>query len=89
MEQEYTNFAHDILQRVGKRVLRSVQDVAKEIEAGESKSLEQFVADKTDLGYEVWSLGSTFDKDWRKNLNDLFGRGLPRGQRILSRYPCT
>jgi len=68
---EYTNFIHDILVRVGKPVRRSVQDIAKEIEAGVAKNLEDFVQYKEqDLRVvPVWD--QLFDKNWAKHLDEL------------------
>lgn len=43
VDQEYTNYIHDILQRVGKQVKRSVQDLAKAIG---DKSIAEFAAYK-------------------------------------------
>ncbi|MDE2106377.1 MAG: hypothetical protein KGL39_54680, partial [Patescibacteria group bacterium] len=43
VDQEYTNYIHDILQRVGKPVKRSVQDLAKAIG---DKSIVEFAAYK-------------------------------------------
>lgn len=43
VQQDYTNFIHDILTRVGKPVRRSVQDLAGTIAAGEWANLEDFV----------------------------------------------
>jgi hypothetical protein len=71
VEPEYTNFIHDILMRVGKPVRRSIQDLAKQIEAGESKSLEDFVAAKTAALREVPVWDQLFDPTWRRKLEDL------------------
>ncbi len=46
VDQEYTNFMHDILMRVGRPVRRSVQDLQTEIAAGEYKDLQSFVEGK-------------------------------------------
>ena len=71
VEAEYTNFIHDILQRVGKPVRRSIQDVAKEIEAGVSKNLEDFVEYKSQQFrvMPVWE--ELFDSNWRKGVPDM------------------
>lgn len=71
VEPEYTNFIHDILQRVGKPVRRSIQDVAKEIEAGESKSLADFVANKAGMLREVAVWDQLFDQTWRKPVEEM------------------
>jgi hypothetical protein len=71
VEPEYTNFIHDILQRVGKPVRRSIQDVAKEIEAGESKNLAEFVANKAGMLREVAVWDQLFDQAWRKPVEEM------------------
>lgn len=43
VEQEYTNWVHDILGRVGSPVKRSVQDLAENIARSEQKTLADFV----------------------------------------------
>lgn len=46
VDQDYTNFVHDILLRVGKPVKRSIQDLAQTIENSGYKSLADFVDHK-------------------------------------------
>jgi hypothetical protein len=71
VEPEYTNFIQDILIRVGKPVRRSVHDLQSQIEAGESKSLAEFVANKSASLREVPVWDQLYDPAWRKNLDDL------------------
>lgn len=71
VEPEYTNFIQDILMRVGKPVRRSIQDLAKQIEVGESKNLEDFIGAKSAALREVAVWDELFDPNWRKNLDDL------------------
>lgn len=72
IDPAYTNFVHDILQRVGKQVRRSVQDIATEIEAGEFKSLQEFVEGKNGFYLrEVAVADMLFDPAFRKKFEDL------------------
>lgn len=71
VDPEYTNFVHDILMRVGKPVRRSIQDLAASIEAGTSKNLPDFVADKSSQLREVPVWDQLFDQAWRKDLKEL------------------
>ena len=43
MDQEYTNWVHDILLRTGKKIGRSVQDLQTELARGQQKTLADFV----------------------------------------------
>ena len=71
VDPEYTNYVHDILMRVGKPVRRSIQDLAASIEAGTSKNLPDFVADKSLQLREVPVWDQLFDQAWRKDLKEL------------------
>lgn len=72
IDQEYTNFIHDILMRVGKSVRRSVQDLETEIAAGEYKSLPEFVEGKETHGLrEVPVADILLDPNFRKKFEDL------------------
>lgn len=71
VEPEYTNFIHDILMRVGKPVRRSIQDLEANIAAGESKSLPDFVANKTAQLRELPVWDQLMDSAWRKDLKEL------------------
>lgn len=72
VDQEYTNFIHDILQRVGRPVRRSVQDIATEISAGEYKSLQDFVEGKNGFYLrEVAVADMLYDPAFRKRFEDL------------------
>ena len=71
MDPEYTNYVHDILMRVGKPVRRSIQDLEAQIAAGESKSLPDFVANKTAQLRELPVWDQLMDSAWRKDLKEL------------------
>lgn len=72
VDQEYTNFIHDILMRVGKPVRRSIQDLETEIAAGEYKSLPEFVQGKETHGLrEVPVADILLDPSFRKKFEDL------------------
>ena len=71
VEPEYTNFIHDILMRVGKPVRRSIQDLEANIAAGESKTLPDFVANKTAQLRELPVWDQLMDSAWRKDLKEL------------------
>lgn len=72
VDQEYTNFIHDILMRVGKPVRRSVQDLEGEIAAGEYKSLADFVEGKQSFYLrEVAVADMLKDPQFRKKFDDL------------------
>lgn len=72
VEQEYTNFVHDILSRIGKPIRRSLQDLQNSIEKGTFDSLEDFVSYKQshDLR-EVPVADFLLDPTFRKDFNDL------------------
>jgi hypothetical protein len=71
MEPEYTNFIHQVMGQIGKRVNRSVQDLAEGIAAGSSKSIEEFQKSKeADLReMPVWP--QLYDTTWKKQYQDL------------------
>jgi hypothetical protein len=71
VEPEYTNFIQGILMRVGKPVRRSIQDLAKQIEAGDETNLKDFTKAKSAMLREVAVWDELFDPNWRKNLDDL------------------
>jgi hypothetical protein len=71
VDPEYTGFIHGILMQVGKSVRRSIQDLQKHIESGESKSLEEFVSNKQMALREVPVWDQLFDQSWRKNVDAL------------------
>ena len=72
VDQEYTNFIHDILMRVGKPVRRSVQDLETEIGAGEHKNLQEFVDSKNGFYLrEVAVADMLYDPGFRKKFDDL------------------
>jgi len=72
IDQEYTNFIHDIMIKIGKPVRRSVQDIATEIEAGEYKDLPSFVEGKETFGLrEVAVADLLLDPQFRKDYKAL------------------
>lgn len=72
VDPAYTNFIHDILMRVGKPVRRSIQDLQTEIEAGEYKTLQDFVEGKETHGLrEVPVADILLDPAFRKKFEDL------------------
>lgn len=71
IEQEYTNFIHDILMRVGKPVRRSVQDLITEIEKGAHKDLASFVQSKINDGRVMPVAEWIQNSSWRKDLDEL------------------
>lgn len=72
IDPAYTNFIHDILQRVGKPVRRSIQDIATEIGAGEFKSLQDFVEGKNGFYLrEVAVADMLYDPAFRKKFESL------------------
>lgn len=72
VDQEYTNFIHDILMRVGKPVRRSVQDLETEIGVGEYHTLKDFVEGKQSYYLrEVAVADILFDQNFRKKFEDL------------------
>lgn len=68
MDPEYTNFIHQILGSVGKPVRRSIQDLRENIEAGNAKTIEDFVNEKQGQLREIpvapW-LTADFRKDYQ------------------------
>lgn len=72
VDQEYTNFIHDILLRVGRPVKRSVQDLADSIARGEQKNLEDFVdyKEQHDLR-EVPVAEILYDPAFRRDFDNL------------------
>lgn len=72
VDQEYTNFIHDILLRIGRPVRRSIQDLETEIAAGEYKDLQSFVEGKNGFYLrEVAVADQFFDPNYRKDFADL------------------
>jgi hypothetical protein len=72
VDQEYTNFIHDILLRVGRPVRRSVQDLQTEIAAGEYKSLADFVEGKQSFYLREVAVADILqDPAFRKKFEDL------------------
>lgn len=72
VQQDYTNFIHDILSRVGQPIRRSVQDLAGTIAKGEWKNLQEFVEYKQghDLR-EVPVADFLYDQNFKKEFGDL------------------
>lgn len=72
IDQEYTNFIHDIFLRIGQPVKRSVQDLQESIARGEQKSLADFVDFKEGHDMrEVPVAEFLLDPAFRKDTKDL------------------
>jgi hypothetical protein len=69
--QEYTNWIHDILMRVGYRVDRTPEDLANSINHMNNKTLEQFVQNREDMLREVPVADFLLDPKFKKNFDDL------------------
>lgn len=68
VDQDYTNYIHQILMSIGKPVRRSIHDLAENIGAGYSKTLEEFVNEKQgqlrELPVAPWLADPSFRKDY-------------------------
>lgn len=75
VDQDYTNWIHQILTRVGRTVKRSVQDLEESLARGGdtgAKTLEDFVDHKQIFGLrEVPVAEFLFDNNWRKPFEEL------------------
>ncbi len=72
VDPQYTNYIHDILQRVGRSVRRSVQDLETEIAAGEFPDLKSFVEGKNSFYLREMAVADMlFDPSFRKAFDDL------------------
>lgn len=74
---EYTNWVHDILQRVGYPVNRSIQDLAESIARQPETTLEDFMNEKEKLWAGMRELPVAdflLDPDFRKPINELSHR---------------
>jgi hypothetical protein len=71
VDTEYTPFIHQILTQVGKPVRRSMEDIEKQIGAGEAKDLEEFVENKTAALREVPVWDQLYDRGWKKSFDAL------------------
>jgi len=72
VDQDYSNWIHDILLRIGRSVKRSIQDLAGAIERSEHKTLEDFVAYKE--GHDMRELPVAeflMNPEFRKSFDDL------------------
>ena len=69
--QEYTNFIHDILYRVGKPIGRSLQDLKTAIESSGYKDLEAFVEAKEANLREMPVAEFLFDQGFMKDFDRL------------------
>jgi len=68
VEQEYTNWVHDILQRVGEPIRRSIQDLQQSLGG---KTLEEFVAEKESAFREIPVADFLLDQGFRKRVDDM------------------
>lgn len=72
MEPEYTNWVHDILMRIGKKVKRGPADLAREIEAsGSGATLGEFVENKAEWLRELAVWDELHDGSWSKPYKDM------------------
>lgn len=72
INQEYTNWTHDILMRVGKPVKRSIQDLEGSLSRSEGGSLEDFVNHKEQYGMRELPVAEfLFDGKWSKPFEKL------------------
>src|SRR5882757_6030579 len=71
VEQEYTDFIHDILWRVGKPIQRSLQNLAEAKEMSGYKDLESFVDSKTGMMHEMPVAEFLFDPNYRKQIDEM------------------
>jgi len=71
MDPEYTNWVHQIMAQIGKKVRRSGDDLQREIDASTSKTLQDFVQNKTQWlqAMPVWD--QLYDPKWTKNYKEL------------------
>lgn len=74
IEPEYLNYVHRVLMQIGKPVRRSIQDLAKEIEARASPGSEDFgafVSAVNSRGREMPVWPQLLDDAWKKGFEDL------------------
>jgi hypothetical protein len=71
MDPEYTNWVHQIMAQIGKKVQRSSDDLQREIDASTSKTLQDFVQNKTQWlqAMPVWD--QLYDRKWAKSYKEL------------------
>lgn len=69
---EWTNFIHSVMVRVGLPVKRSVQDIAKEIDAGVEKNLRDFIDRRSRLYMRDFDIPEyLLNEGWRKPLDEM------------------
>ena len=72
VDQEYTNWIHTILGRVGSPVKRSGQDLQDAIGRSDQKTLEDFVGYKESFGLrEVPVADFLYDPNWRADMKNI------------------
>lgn len=71
MEPEYTDQVHDIMQRIGQPVKRSIQDLQESITREGYKNLADFVDQKQQALRVVDAWEPLLSGDWRKDYNSL------------------
>jgi hypothetical protein len=69
--QEYTNWVHDILTRVGYTVHRTSEDLRNEIAANPDHSLSDFLDTKTSSGLEIYVPDFLVDPTFKQDINKL------------------
>ena len=68
---EYTNYMHDIMIRIGKPVRRSIQNIADDIRARETGTLEEFVKTKQKELREIPVWDQLYDPNWSKPYKEM------------------
>lgn len=68
---EYTNWIHDILMRVGRGVARDPRDLREEISHASDKTLPEFIASKTAMGYDIDVPDFLLDPSFNKALDSM------------------
>lgn len=71
IDGEYMNYIHQILGQIGKPVRRGFHDIMKDIAARESKTLEDFVAEKQGQLRELPIAPQLLDPKWNKDYQSL------------------
>lgn len=71
VQSEFTNWIHDILQRINKPIRRSSFDLQHAIELEPQKNLQDFVAAKLGMLQEVSVWDQLYDQNWSQNWETL------------------
>lgn len=71
IDGEYMNYIHQILSQIGKPIRRRMEDVIKDMQARESKTLGDFVAEKEGQLRELPMAPEVLDPEWHKDYQSL------------------